>query len=126
MPRKKPTKIIKSEVKAKPISKVKKTTKAKVIKAKPSKTKAPSVKAKPTKPKKAVNTPPKDSIQPTVITTPSRKKPKNLDNFVRVSTNSKQTKFVEMGLRVQRGEVKWSRYIVEDSIGYHYYLILKK
>lgn len=98
----------------------KRTTKAKPKPKAKVKPKA-KPKVKTTRPKKAISvTPPKP------ITTPTRKKPRNMANFVRVSTRSKQATFVEMGQRVQKGELKWSRYVLEDGVGYHYYLILKK
>ena len=92
----------------------KRTTKAK---PKPK----PKAKVKTTRPKKVTSV-----TTPKPTTTPTRKKPKNMANFVRISTRSKQAKFVEMGQRVQKGELKWSRYVLEDGVGYHYYLILKK
>jgi len=53
------------------------------------------------------------------------KKPKNVKNFVKISTTSKHSKFVDAGKRVQAGELQWSRYVVEGNVSYHYYLILK-
>lgn len=56
----------------------------------------------------------------------SNKKPVNDNRYVRVSERSKTAKFVEMGEKVQRGEVKWMYYAIDGDIGYHYYLKLKK
>ena len=49
------------------------------------------------------------------------KKHANNDNFIRVSENAKQEKFVEMGKKVQSGEVVWSYYAVDGNVGYHFY-----
>ena len=50
---------------------------------------------------------------------------KNNREYVKVSENSKSSKFVEMGEKVQKGEVKWSYYAIDGNVGYHYYLKLK-
>ena len=49
---------------------------------------------------------------------------KNNREYIKVSENSKSSKFVEMGNKVQKGEVKWSYYSVDGNVGYHYYLKL--
>ena len=45
--------------------------------------------------------------------------------YVRVSENAKNTRFVEMGEKVQKGELKWSYYAIDGNVGYHYYRKLK-
>jgi len=45
--------------------------------------------------------------------------------YVRVSENAKKARFVEMGERVQNGELKWSYYAIDGNVGYHYYRKLK-
>lgn len=54
------------------------------------------------------------------------KRPVNDNRYIRVSEKSKTSKFVEMGEKVQRGEVRWVYYAIDGNIGYHYYLKLKK
>lgn len=62
------------------------------------------------------------------VVAPTKEKKRSIDDnrYVKVSTNSKSIKFVEMGQRVQRGEVKWAYFTTDNGIGYHYYLKLKK
>ena len=50
-------------------------------------------------------------------------KAKTNDKFIRVAENDKTSKFIEMGKKVQNGEVVWAFYGVEGKLGYHYYRI---
>ena len=61
-----------------------------------------------------------------VNATKEKKRTINDNRYIKVSTNSKSSKFVEMGQKVQRGEVKWVYFTTENDIGYHYYLKLKQ
>jgi hypothetical protein len=55
-------------------------------------------------------------------------KPVRFDNrkYVRISENESREKFQEIGERVYRKELKWVYYCLENNVGFHYYLILKK
>lgn len=46
--------------------------------------------------------------------------------FVRLSENSPQDKFVEMGKLVQEGKAKRAYYAIEGNTGYYYYEIFEK
>ena len=66
-----------------------------------------------------------------VIKTKPKKKVKkslkrNNREYIKVSENSKSSKFIEMGSRVQKGEVKWSYYSIDGNVGYHYYLKIQQ
>ena len=78
---------------------------------------------KKTQKKSIVRRPKKKPTKKKVVRAKAKAKPKQ---YIKISTNSKHSKFVEIGKRVQAGEVQWARYVVEGNIGYHYYLILKK
>jgi hypothetical protein len=46
--------------------------------------------------------------------------------YEKIATNAKGNLFHLMGQRVQRGEVKWAYYTIEEGdMGYHYYIKLK-
>ncbi len=45
--------------------------------------------------------------------------------YVRVSENSKSSKFFDMGEKVKKGELRWAYYAIDGNIGYHYYKKLK-
>lgn len=72
-------------------------------------------KAKTTTKKKTVTS------KKTTKRTPKTKSP----DYVRISENSQESKFKEMGEKIQRGEIKWSFYGIDGNVGYHYYLKLK-
>lgn len=55
-----------------------------------------------------------------------KKQQKEDDKYIRISANGQQAKFCLLGERVQRGEVKWSHYAIDNNVGYHHYLVLKK
>ena len=84
------------------------------------------------KPKRKTTTKTKKSVSSSkpkskVIKTKPKKKVKkslkrNNREYIKVSENSKSSKFIEMGSRVQKGEVKWSYYSIDGNVGYHYYL----
>mgnify|MGYP003629863089 CR=1 FL=1 len=80
---------------------------------------------KKTQKKSIVRRPKKKTTTKKKVVKPKKAKAKP-KQYIKVSINSKHSKFVEVGKRVQEGEVQWSRYVVEGNIGYHYYLILKK
>ena len=42
------------------------------------------------------------------------------EKYIRLCTN-----FASVSDRVKNGELKWSHYVNEDGVGYHYYEILK-
>jgi hypothetical protein len=113
------------------------TTRKKVVPKKSTTTKSTAKKTttkKPTTRKKAplkvkLNLPKELKEKEEIKTT--RKKPikneKNIsDNYIRVSENAKNEKFVEMGERVQRGELQWAYYAIDGNVGYHYYKKLNK
>lgn len=56
----------------------------------------------------------------------SKKKKKEEDKYIRVSENANIKRFVELGEKVQSGEVKWSHYAIDGNVAYHHYLVLKK
>jgi hypothetical protein len=47
------------------------------------------------------------------------------DDYVRLSSKAKLSRFIEFGEKIQRGELKWSHYAIDGNVGYHYYLKLK-
>ncbi len=47
------------------------------------------------------------------------------NNYIRISEKSTQAKFREIGLKVQKGLVKFAYYGTDNNIGYFYYLKLK-
>ena len=47
------------------------------------------------------------------------------NSYIRISEKSTQEKFKEIGLKVQKGLVKFSYYGTDNNIGYFYYLKLK-
>lgn len=47
------------------------------------------------------------------------------NNYIRIPEKSTQDKFREIGLKVQKGLVKFAYYGTDNSIGYFYYLKLK-
>lgn len=49
----------------------------------------------------------------------------NSGDFIRVSENAKQEKFIEMSKRVQEGEVEWAYYAIDGTSCYHYYRKIK-
>ena len=63
--------------------------------------------------------------------TPTKRKPttsrvKKKKEFIKVIESSKNSKFSEMGKRIQEGELKWLYYTIENGSGYHYYEVIKK
>lgn len=49
-----------------------------------------------------------------------RKKTKEID-IIKVSSNSRLSRFVEIGDKVKNGELRWLYYAIEGNIGYHFY-----
>jgi len=45
--------------------------------------------------------------------------------YEKIAANGNGALFVDMGKRVQNGEMRWAYYTTEDDIGYHYYVKLK-
>ncbi len=70
----------------------------------------------------------------TTSTTKRKKKKPNLRtnrkinpaDYLKVSENSRINKFIEIGKRVQNGELRWMYYSIDGNIGYHFYKKLKK
>jgi hypothetical protein len=61
-------------------------------------------------------------------TTPQPKKPRvrlSEDKFIRVSLDSKPEERKDIGERIQRGELVWGYYGVDNDKGYIYYLETK-
>lgn len=54
-----------------------------------------------------------------------RKRILNEKKYIKISSNETNDKFKELGERVQKKELKWSYYVIENLIGMHYYLKLK-
>jgi hypothetical protein len=52
------------------------------------------------------------------------KRSKNKEKCLKVLITEPRSRFVEIGERVQRKELKWLRFCTENNIGVHYYLIL--
>lgn len=50
----------------------------------------------------------------------------NPADYLKVSENSRINKFIEIGKRVQNGELRWLYYSIDGNIGYHFYKKLKK
>lgn len=50
----------------------------------------------------------------------------NPSDYLKVSENSRINKFIEIGKRVQNGELRWMYYSIDGNIGYHFYKKLKK
>lgn len=48
-----------------------------------------------------------------------------LPEYIKISTKSKQDKFVAIGNRVEKKELKWSFFTTENNLTYHYYEVLK-
>jgi len=66
-------------------------------------------------------------------TTKKKKKPNlyanrkiNPSDYLKVSENSRINKFIEIGKRVYKGELRWMYYSIDGNIGYHFYKKLKK
>ena len=55
----------------------------------------------------------------------AKTKKKKEIKYVRLSENSNQTKFVEIGEKVFKNEIIFSHYAIEGNIGYFFYKILK-
>ena len=53
----------------------------------------------------------------------ANKKVKQSIKFIRVSSLDKKM-LVELGLKVSKGEVKWSYYAIDGDVGYHYFASL--
>jgi hypothetical protein len=51
---------------------------------------------------------------------PKRKVKKN-SNILKVSENSRLSRFIDIGEKVKNGELKWLYYAVDGKIGYHFY-----
>lgn len=51
---------------------------------------------------------------------PRRKKKKNKD-ILKVSENSRLSRFINIGEKVKNGELKWLYYAIDSNIGYHFY-----
>lgn len=47
------------------------------------------------------------------------------NSYIRIREKSTQEKFKEIGLKVQKGLVKFAYYGIDNNIGYFYYLKLK-
>ena len=50
-----------------------------------------------------------------------RRKLKKNSNILKVSENSRLTRFIDIGEKVKNGELKWLYYAVDINIGYHFY-----
>ena len=48
------------------------------------------------------------------------------DKYVKISSDAKAEEFKSIGEQVQKGEVKWAYYTIENDKGFHYYIIIKK
>jgi len=48
------------------------------------------------------------------------KRKKNKD-IVKISENSRLSRFVDIGEKVKNGDLKWLYYAVNGKIGYHFY-----
>ena len=108
--------------KPKPSPPTKKTTKVA-----PKKKVTASLSRKRSTPKKVVEMPVKSPVDNLTVVKAKPNKHRIVDStkYIKISTNSKSVKFIEMGDKIQRGEVKWVYYTMENNIGYHYYLKLK-
>jgi len=49
-----------------------------------------------------------------------QKKVKEVD-IIKISSNSRLSRFVEIGEKVKNGELKWLYYAMDGKIGYHFY-----
>ena len=54
------------------------------------------------------------------------RKYKPLGEYVKVTESSKQEKFVQMGKRVESGEIELAYFTTENSKGVYYYRIINK
>ena len=97
----------------------KRTTKA-LPKKRPKK--KATTKKKPTKKKKATTK--KKPTTKKKLTIRSRKI--NPSDYLTVSENTRRNKFIEIGQRVYKGELRWMYYSIDGNTGYHYYKKLKK
>lgn len=70
--------------------------------------------------KKKTNAPKKK-----ITTTKKLIRKRSEDDYIRLSSKAKISKFIEFGEKIQMGELKWSHYVIDGNIGYHYYLKLK-
>jgi hypothetical protein len=91
----------------------KKTIKKKPLNKRPPKATVPN--------QKMITTP--KGLVPAPVRAERPKKP-NLNKYVQVKDTESRATFVDIGERVQRKELKWSYFGVENSVGIHYYLIL--
>ena len=67
----------------------------------------------------------KPTTRKTTTTKKSSSVVKKEYEYVRVSENSRNTKFNEVGQKVQSGELQWAYYAIDGNVGYHYYRKLK-
>ncbi len=47
----------------------------------------------------------------------------SVDKYIRISSDAKSQEFKVIGDRVQKGELKWAYYTIENEKGFHYYII---
>ena len=48
----------------------------------------------------------------------------DVKKYLSISSNESVEKFEQFGKKVQNKQLKWAFYIIENSVGVHYYLIL--
>lgn len=51
----------------------------------------------------------------------TKPKRKNNSKILKISENSRLSRFVDIGEKVKNGELKWLYYAVDGKIGYHFY-----
>lgn len=64
--------------------------------------------------------------RPPKSTTPLKKSKYHSSKYLSLLETDSLKKYIEFGLRVKNQELKWVSYQVENQVGVHYYLILKK
>ena len=69
-------------------------------------------------------------IEPVVDEIPEAKKvkPKSLDKYIRFTFKelSESNTIQTINRRVIAGEIKYAYYSIDNDIGYHYYIVIKK
>lgn len=67
----------------------------------------------------------KSDIPLSDVETKPKRKIIPLPNYVKVPTNANKEKFVELGKRIEKGELKWAYFTTDNELAYHYYEVLK-
>jgi hypothetical protein len=65
-------------------------------------------------------------LEPVIQEAKPKRKSADDDKYVRIAMNADPEKKKEFGEKVQRGELKFAYYAIDNEMGYHYYIVIKK